>query len=142
VADAHLLTDLALRLHFADARPVYTVDTDGRDLTLISGRENLGQAILMRILTPMGELAALAHPDYGCRLWDLIGRPNTATTRNLMKLHILEALALEPRVAKVLKVSVDDVPGTRGTVAIEIAVLPVAASNPIVIGPFTLEVTP
>ena len=142
MADEHLLTDIALRLHMADARPVYTVDNDGRDVTLVSGRANLAQAILMRVLTPMGELAALAHPDYGCRLWGLVGRPNTATTRNLIKLHILEALALEPRIAKVLRVSVDDVPGTRGTVAVEVAVQPVAATTQVVIGPFTLEVTP
>jgi len=142
VADGHLLTDLRLRLHHADARPVYTLDTDGRDLTLIGGRDNLGQAVLMRLLTPRGELAALAHPDYGCRIWDLVGRANTATTRNLMKLHILEALAAEPRIAKVEAVTVDDVPGTRGTVAVEISVTPAGATTPVVIGPFTLEVTP
>jgi phage baseplate assembly protein W len=142
VADAHLLTDLRLRLHHADARPVYTIDNDGRDLRLVGGRDNLGQAVLMRILTPLGELSPLAHPDYGCRIWELVGRPNTATTRNLMKLHILEALAGEPRIAKVQKVTVDDVPGTRGTVAVEIRAFPVAATTPVVIGPFTLELTP
>ena len=141
MADAHLLTDLRLRLHHADARPVYTIDNDGRDLTLIGGRDNLGQAILMRILTPLGELTALAHPDYGCRIWDLVGRPNTDTTRNLMKLHVLEALAGEPRIAEIQEVTVGDVPGTRGTVAIELRVLPVAATSPVVIGPFTLEIT-
>ena len=142
MTDPHLLTDLRLRLHHADARPVYTVDTDGRDLTLVSGRDNLGQAILMRLLTPRGELAALAHPDYGCRLWELVGRPNTETTRNLMKLHILEALAAEPRVAQVEDVTVDDVPSTRGMVAVTIGVTPAGATSPVVIGPFTLEVTP
>jgi phage baseplate assembly protein W len=142
VADEHLLHDLRLRLHHADARPVYTLDTDGRDLRLIGGRENLGQAILMRLLTPRGELAALAHPDHGCRLWELVGRANTATTRNLMKLHILEALAAEARIAKVESVTVDDVPGTRGTVAVEIRVTPVGAATPVIIGPFTLDVAP
>ena len=76
------------------------------------------------------------------RIWDLVGRANTATTRNLMKLHILEALAAEPRIAKVEGVTVDDAPGTRGTVAVEIRVTPVGATTPVVIGPFTLDVTP
>jgi phage baseplate assembly protein W len=142
VADAHLLTDLRLRLHHADARPVYTIDTDGRDFTLVSGRDNLGQAILMRLLTPRGELSALAQADYGCRLWELIGRANTETTRDLMKLHILEALAQEARIAKVEDVTVEDVPSTRGMVAVTIAVTPVGATSPVVIGPFTLEVAP
>lgn len=141
MADRHLLTDLRLRLHHADARPVYTVDSDGRDLTVIGGRDNLGQAIVMRLLTPRGELTALAHPDYGCRIWELVGRPNTETTRNLMKLHILEALAAEPRIASIEEVSVDAVPGTRGTVSVEVRVIPAAATTPVVIGPFTLELT-
>ena len=50
MSDAHLLSDLRLRLHHHALRPVYTLDADGRDLAIVRGRENLGQAILMRLL--------------------------------------------------------------------------------------------
>ena len=66
-----LLTDIRLQLRQQAWRPVYTVATDQRrvptrdgamqrtDLGTVSGRDNLGQAILLRLLTPRGELAGL-----------------------------------------------------------------------------------
>src|SRR5918995_1791759 len=102
MADGHLLTDIGLTLRRSELRPVYTVATERRripgrperfvDVGGVDGRENLGQAIIMRLLTPRGELSELAHPDYGSRLHELIGRQNTETTRNLVKLFILESL--------------------------------------------------
>ncbi len=141
-AGAHLLSDLRLRLHFNELRPVYTLDADGRDLAIVRGRENLGQAILIRLLTPRGELTPLAHPEYGCRLHTLIGRPNTATTRNLMKVHILEALQAEPRVAEVVSVVVEEAQERSTMVAVELRVVPVGETSVVVIGPFTLELAP
>src|SRR5947209_14155752 len=98
MADApQLLTDLRLELRHAELRPVYVVGDESRrvltgpqgrlvnrlDLQVVSGTDNLAQAVLMRLLTPRGELAALGHPEYGSRLHELVGRQNTATTRNL-----------------------------------------------------------
>ena len=48
----------------------------------------------------MGELAQLGHPDYGSRLFTLIGELNNENNRNRAKLYVLEALAAEPRVAQ------------------------------------------
>jgi phage baseplate assembly protein W len=145
-ANAHLLTDLRLRLLHHELRAVYAVDNDGRDLALVDGRENLGQAIVIRLLTPRGELTPLAHPDFGCRLHTLIGRQNTATTRNLMKLHILEALQAEPRIAEVVGVVVEEARGSRAErateVTVEVRVVPVGETDVVVIGPFTLELSP
>ena len=142
-------TDLALELRNHELRPVYVLATERRllkkqgafleDLALLTGRDNLGQAVLMRLLTPRGELSALAHPDYGSRLGELIGRPNTDTTRNLVKLYILEALAAEPRIEKVVEVKVEPVKGTRDTVTVALGVKPVGAFQPLSIGPFELE---
>jgi phage baseplate assembly protein W len=44
--------------------------------------DNLKQALLLRFLTPTGELALLGHPDYGSRLSELIGELNNETNRN------------------------------------------------------------
>lgn len=70
------------------------------DLETLSMQVNLEQALLLRFLTPVGELAVLGHPDYGSRLFELIGELNNDTNRNRAKLYVLEALAAEPRVAQ------------------------------------------
>lgn len=80
--------------------------TGGIDLEILTGVENLQQALLLRLLTPQGELAALGHRTYGSRLHTLIGEANTETTRNRAKLFALEALQEEPRVAEVLDLRV------------------------------------
>jgi phage baseplate assembly protein W len=148
--DPQLRTDLRLALHVHRLRPVYTVDarrdTVGTrngprpraDLATVSGRDNLGQAIVVRLLTPRGELAALGHPEYGSRLHELIGDLNTETRRNLARLYILEALAAEPRVEQVVRVTVEPVPEQRSRVDVLLEVKPVGAA-PLTVGPFSLE---
>lgn len=146
---AALGTDLRLELKHYDLRPVYVAATDLRtvpnhprrlgDLGVVGGRDNLGQAIVMRLLTPRGELEALAHPDYGSRLHELVGRANTAATRNLVKLYVLEALQAEPRVEEVIDVAVEPAPGTRDRVDVTLTVLPRAGGAPLLIGPLALE---
>lgn len=68
------------------------------DLALVGGRENLAQALLLRLLTPRGALATLGHADYGSRLGELIGRGKNEALRQLCRAHVLEAVAQEPRV--------------------------------------------
>jgi phage baseplate assembly protein W len=150
-ADLHLLTDIRLDLRHHELRPVYEVATERRrvateqraleivDLSLVAGRDNLGQAVIVRLLTPRGELESLAHPDYGSRLHELIGRQNTETTRNLAKLHILESLAAEPRIEEVLEVTVEPAPRTRDLVTVLVRVRPVGETGVVTIGPFALE---
>ena len=74
-----------------------------QDLQLASGVDNIVQAIIHRLKTCYGELAPLGHPDYGSRHNELIGEPNTAHNRSLVKLYILQALAREPRIEKILR---------------------------------------
>jgi phage baseplate assembly protein W len=76
------------------------------DLDTWAGNENLAQALLLRLLTWRGELAPLGHPAYGSRLHELIGELNTQTVRNRAKMYVLQALADEPRVRRVVSVSV------------------------------------
>lgn len=151
--NAHLLTDLRLELGPHRLRPVYTAASARRgvstptgaatriDLELTSGRQNLEQAIIMRLLTPRGELAALGHPEYGSRLHELIGDRNTATRHGLARLHILEALAMEPRIERVLEVNVAASARCRECVEVTLRVQP-AADAPLSIGPLVLELAP
>ena len=95
-----------------DLLAVYRV-TDGRheDLDLVperhaAGIDNAVQAVIHRIKTVAGELADLGHPEYGSRHHELIGEPNTEGNRNLVKLYILQALAREPRIEKVLRADI------------------------------------
>ena len=73
------------------------------DLVASAGVDNAVQAVVHRIKTQRGELAALGHPSYGSRHHELIGQPNSEHNRNLVKLYILQALAEEPRIAKIAK---------------------------------------
>jgi phage baseplate assembly protein W len=149
--DPHLLTDLAIRVRQHAFRPVYdVVATETRrrgaatpgtleDLGTIGGRANLGQALVMRLLTPLGELAGLGHPEYGSRLPDLVGRGNTATTRDLLKLAILDAVVRDPRVAEVVEVQVDPAVAMRDMVEVLVVVVSIGSTTPVQVGPFTLE---
>ena len=144
-----LLTDIRLSISRNTLYKEFTVATERRripnttvqieDMQLVSGRDNLAQAIAIRLLTPRGELAALAHPDFGSRLHELVGRQNTETARNLAKLYILESLQNEPRVSEVLNVTVTPTPGTRDMIDIFVQVQPIGDADVVSIGPFTLE---
>jgi phage gp46-like protein len=108
-SDLRLLEDLSRqeqRDRGADLMTRVRPESGRTDLAPLDGVENLKQALLLRFLTPVGELAALGHRDYGSRLHTLIGERNNETNRNRAKLYTLEALAAEPRVQEVLDVQV------------------------------------
>jgi phage baseplate assembly protein W len=139
MVDSHLLTDIRLRRLHRAFRPMYSVDGERRDLALVTGRENLGQAIMIRLLTPRGELSDLAHPDFGSRLHELVGRPNTDTVRDLAKLFVLDSLQAEPRVDEIVEVTVTPVTGQPDRFDILVRVRPVGETTVVAVGPFTLE---
>jgi phage baseplate assembly protein W len=91
------------------------------DLETLSATDNLKQALLLRFLTSVGDLTILGHPDYGCRLSDLIGELNDDGNRNRAKLFVLQALADEPRVQEVISVVVTQHPGDRTRMDISVA---------------------
>jgi phage baseplate assembly protein W len=149
VKDRHLLADIRLGLRHKELRPVYVVEPIRRrvpnkpgmmeDMDVVGGRENLSQAIIMRLLTPRGELSALGHPEYGSRLHELIGRQNTDTTRNLVKLYILESLQMEPRIEKTIELIVEPAQGSRDRINVLLRVQPTGEVDVVTIGPFSLE---
>jgi phage baseplate assembly protein W len=110
------------------------------DLATLSGVDNLIQALLLRFLTPRGALTLLGHSDYGSRLEELIGELNNDANRNRAKLYVLQALAAEPRVQKVLAVTVTQNPADRTRMDIAVTLLPLDSDTPLnLVFPFFLE---
>jgi len=116
------------------------VETNQVDLDIHSEVDNLIQALLLRFLTPVGELALLGHPDYGSRLSELIGELNSETNRNRAKLFTLQALQAEPRVKEVRSVDVTQNRGDPTRMDIKISLLPVDSDTLVnLVFPFFLE---
>lgn len=145
-----LLTDIALRRVDSRALSIYRArhqqhrDVVGRrsvrvrDFATVNDRDNLAQAISIRLLTQKGELAGLGHPEFGSRLPELIGEKRTDTTRNLAKLYVIESLKQERRIEKIVEVSVSDQPGHPSQINLMVRVKPVNDSEVLDLGPFTL----
>jgi phage gp46-like protein len=143
--DDHLGTDLRLlddlrhqagRGRGSDLETV-TAGTGQVDLALLAGADNIAQALLLRMLTPYGELAGLGHPDYGSRLYELIGELNTVTNRNRAKVYALQALAGELRVAQVI--SLDVTAPDRNTILLSAVLKIIDADTPLnLVFPFFL----
>lgn len=110
------------------------------DLETLDGTDNLTQALLLRFLTHAGELTVLGHPDYGSRLSELIGELNNQSNRNLAKLFVLQALASEPRVQKVLSVTVTQNIAQRDRMDISVSLLAIDSDTPLnFVFPFFLQ---
>jgi phage baseplate assembly protein W len=69
--------------------------SDSGDLAIVSGRENLAQALGHRIKTPYKTY--LPHPGYGCEIHELLGAPNDATRNLLARGLIRRAMLRDPR---------------------------------------------
>jgi phage baseplate assembly protein W len=111
------------------------------DVAVVDRLAAADQLFIIRLKTHKGELAPLGHPEYGSRHHELIGQPNVERTRALIKLHVLEALSHEPRVAKVRRCDVTaahDPP--RDIVRIVIEVEIIGEPNPrLLVVPFNLD---
>jgi len=115
------------------------------DLETLNGVENLTQALLLRFLTPVGELTQLGHSTYGSRLFELIGELNSEANRNRAKMYVLQALEAEPRVKKVRSVRVTQNRARREQIDIEVSLIAVDGDAPLnLVFPFFLDggVTP
>jgi phage baseplate assembly protein W len=112
----------------------------GQDLETLQRVDNLQQALLLRFLTPVGELALLGHQDYGSRLFELIGELNNETNRNRAKLFVLQALQTEPRVKEIRSVTVTQNRADRTRMDIKVSLLPVDSDTLLnLVFPFFLE---
>ena len=105
------------------------------DLATIAERENLAQALVLRLLTPRGTLAALGHPGYGSRLGELVGRRKTSSLRALCRAFVLECVAQEPRVEDAAtELSFDPLQEQVDSFVFVLGVRPVAGGDPVTLG--------
>jgi phage baseplate assembly protein W len=129
-----------LRLEYADVGADLHVSPSG-DLELVDDEYNLGQAIVHRMRTRPGELLDIGHSSYGSRLYDFVGEPNTETTREKLRAAVVEALGREPRVKKIVKVSVTQRVDRQDAVDVDISIIATGTEVPLnVVFPFYLEV--
>ncbi len=139
-ADLRLLGDLQRqndRSGGSDLRVAPDPRSGASDLATLTDAPNLVQALLLRFLTRQGDLTQLGHPDYGSRLYTLIGELNTDANRNRAKLFVLEALAAEPRVQTVA--SVDVTAGARDRIDIQVVLTAITSDTPLnLVFPFFL----
>lgn len=137
-------SDVKLRMGFSSDFEGIGVDlyvNRRGDVDIVAGRENLGQAIVHRLMTRQGELDELGHPYYGSRLHELIGEPNNVATRKLVGIYTEQCLAQEVRIEKIESIDVLEFEGDPHTVRLEIAVVPIGSSIPISVSmPYRLEV--
>jgi phage baseplate assembly protein W len=133
-SDLRLLKNVAQqddRHRGSDLSTARRPETGMEDLETITGKENLEQALLLRFVTHVGELAVLGHPDYGSQLYTLIGELNNDANRNLAKLYTLEALAAEPRVQEVVSVDVTQDATFLDQVNIQVSLIPINSDTPL-----------
>jgi phage baseplate assembly protein W len=142
---AHLGSDLCLVPFFQahswqgldlvprPAIPVYP--DDPTDLAVAAGGDNLRQALILRLLTPIGSLRDLGHAAYGSRLHELVGERNTPQNRLMARSFVLQAVAQERRVAEVIDLRVDDPTAEApDALRIHLHVLPAGGADPIALG--------
>jgi len=116
-ADNVLLTDCSL----ANGR--LSVDSNG-DLALLTGRDNLKQALSHRFRTDPGEL--IFHPEYGCRLQRRKGAKNSGSAPLLGRMDIQEAASQESRLKQINSITVT----SRGdALAAQVSVTPVSGDS-------------
>jgi phage baseplate assembly protein W len=103
--------------------------TNRGDLETISGDENLSQAIISRLSTNKGELFDTGHPNYGSRLYEIIGEIFNESTRQKIKAIVRECLLQESRIRKIVGINVEADSHIPHQVNIEITILPVKSST-------------
>ncbi|MBT2498629.1 hypothetical protein J7E25_05935 [Agromyces sp. ISL-38] len=123
----------------ADDRQGWNAEPSGAseltDLATITGRENVAQALMLRLLTPKGALGDLGHAGYGSRLGELIGQNKTEALRGLCRAYVLETVREEPRVEdKPLAIAFDPAREHQDDFFIEITVQPVTGGDPVTLG--------
>ena len=115
------------------ALPVYPDEVV--DLGVAAGGDNLRQALILRLLTPVGSLTDLGHASYGSRLHELVGQPYSERLRLQCRAFVLAALSQEARVDQVLSLEVSaptaDAPDT---LRIALRIAPVGGGDPLTLG--------
>jgi phage baseplate assembly protein W len=80
------------------------------DYLEVSGKDNLYQAVLRRLLVKPGEYAY--RPDYGVGVGSYVKRAGSKSVKDELGRKIVEQLMKDPRIEKVLEVRVDNLVST------------------------------
>jgi phage baseplate assembly protein W len=105
------------------------------DLQVVEGVDALRQALLLRLLTPQGSLAALGHADYGSRLHELVGSEFTEAARLLARAFVLQAVRQERRVERVLALNVErQEPSRPDSLRLTLVVQATGIADPVALG--------
>lgn len=121
------------------ARPRLGERRETIDLAVMSERENLAQALILRLLTPRGSLTELGHAQYGSRLHEIIGERKNDALRNLCRVFVLEVVAQEPRVDdKAVALEFDPLAETATSFVFQLSVRPRDGGEPVAV---SLEVS-
>jgi phage baseplate assembly protein W len=107
------------------------VDDGSGDLRLAAGNDTIVQALKLRLSVRRGELAPLGFADYGSRLHELVGEPNTRRTHLKLAAFARAAVEADPRVREVTDVRVRVLAGDRNTVQIALEVVLIDAPTPL-----------
>jgi phage baseplate assembly protein W len=101
------------------------------DLAQAQGNDNIVQALTLRLLVRKGELARLGLPDYGSRLYELIGEPNNTRTHVKLMAFARSAIEQDPRVQKITDIQTQVIPGEREVVRLNMAIQLITEQNPL-----------
>jgi phage baseplate assembly protein W len=74
------------------------------DISVIEFKDNFVQSIRHVLLTAKGE--SFKNPNYGSELYKLIGQPMVESTIELARLYVVDAINQNPRVDKILNVTI------------------------------------
>ena len=85
---------------FGNSTEIMDFGSSRGDLATVTGAENVKQAIINRLLTPIGSL--LLHPEYGSTLHSIIGTPIIDGTPLVIDDEITKTILKDSRVANVI----------------------------------------
>ncbi len=111
-----LKTDL--RLRFEPKSGIVDLAIGPGDIQTVSGKENLVQALTLRLLVDPGEIACLGNPRYGTCIRDLIGEPLHRANLELIRRYVRQAMLQDPRVAEVTRLIVRPLESDPGAVEV------------------------
>lgn len=77
--------------------------TEGGDLSVASGIDNLTQQLRHRVATPRGQLRR--HPEYGCMVWRMQGGVTGPAASRMSVEYVRAAIAADYRVSSVASVN-------------------------------------
>ena len=102
------------------------VPTASGDITLVSGAENLEQALKHRIRSAIGSLKY--HLEYGSDIPSMISKPNTDILRSMIYVEIAKICEAEPRIERIVKLEVSEL--NSNSIVIELEARVIDRSNP------------